>query len=188
MHRLRGGLTYANVMATIAVFLALGGVTWAAATLPKNSVGTAQQKKNAVTSAKVKDRSLGAADIKAGVVPAPTEAYTKVRDALPLIALGATFDPVITTPTLPAGSYTLSARATIVGGVSASLIVCTLSADTAQAITIAGGTNYSLAMTSTIVLAAPTTVSMYCSKGGSGVPQVAHATIVATKVGRIVSG
>lgn len=39
MHRIRGKLTYANVMATIAVFIALGGASYAAIKLPKNSVG-----------------------------------------------------------------------------------------------------------------------------------------------------
>jgi hypothetical protein len=72
---LRSHLTYANVMSTIAVFVVLGGGAYAAATLPKNSVGTAQLKKNAVTAAKVKDRSLLAKDFKAGQLAAgPTGA------------------------------------------------------------------------------------------------------------------
>ena len=53
MRRLRGRLTYANVMATIAVFIALGGVSYAALKLPKNSVGTKQIKNGAVTPPKV---------------------------------------------------------------------------------------------------------------------------------------
>ena len=67
--RIRSQLTYANVMATIAVFAALGGGAYAAATLPKNSVGAAQLTKNAVTSPKVKDGSLLAKDFKAGQLP-----------------------------------------------------------------------------------------------------------------------
>ncbi len=72
MSRIRPKLTYANVMATIAVFIALGGASYAAIKLPKNSVGSKQLKKNSVTGAKVKDRSLTGADINAsnlGVVP-----------------------------------------------------------------------------------------------------------------------
>ena len=46
-------LSYANVMSTIAVFLALGGVGWAATTLPANSVGTAQ----------IIDKSVGTNDL-----------------------------------------------------------------------------------------------------------------------------
>src|SRR5262245_5486261 len=51
--RVRSHLTYANVMSTIAVFIALGGVSYAAVKLPKNSVGPAQIKKNAVTITKI---------------------------------------------------------------------------------------------------------------------------------------
>ncbi len=50
---LRSKLTYANVMATIAVFVALGGGAYAAIKLPANSVGSKQIKKKAVTPAKV---------------------------------------------------------------------------------------------------------------------------------------
>jgi hypothetical protein len=69
MTRIRPSLTYANVMATIAVFLALGGGAYAVTQLPKNSVGTKQIKNNAVNSAKVKDHALLAKDFKAGQLP-----------------------------------------------------------------------------------------------------------------------
>ena len=77
MGSLRGKLTYANVMATIAVFVALGGASYAAVKLPTNSVGTKQLKKNAVNGAKVKDNSLTGSDIDEatlGVVPSATQA------------------------------------------------------------------------------------------------------------------
>jgi Collagen triple helix repeat (20 copies) len=51
--RLLNKLTYANVMATIALFIALGGVGYAATRLPKNSVGTKQIRRAAVTPAKL---------------------------------------------------------------------------------------------------------------------------------------
>jgi hypothetical protein len=51
---LRGKLTYANVMATLAVFMVLGGGAYAAVRLPKNSVGTRQLKNGAITLAKLK--------------------------------------------------------------------------------------------------------------------------------------
>jgi hypothetical protein len=60
----------ALVIACIALGVALGGTSYAAVTLPKNSVGTKQLKKNAVNSAKVKDRSLLRKDFKAGQIPA----------------------------------------------------------------------------------------------------------------------
>jgi hypothetical protein len=49
----RPQLNYANVIATIALFVALGGAAVAAG-LPKNSVGTNQIKRGAVTAAKIK--------------------------------------------------------------------------------------------------------------------------------------
>ena len=53
----------------IALFVALGGASYAAIKLPANSVGAAQIKKNAVDSNKVKDRSLLATDFKTGQLP-----------------------------------------------------------------------------------------------------------------------
>ena len=70
----------AMVVACLALVVALGGVSYAATVLPKNSVGTAQIQKKAVTASKlrknvvsapkVKDGSLLAADFKAGQLPA----------------------------------------------------------------------------------------------------------------------
>lgn len=69
MKKLKGQLTFSNVIACVALFVALGGAAFAATQLPKNSVGTKQLKKGAVTSVKVKDHSLQAADF-AGQLPA----------------------------------------------------------------------------------------------------------------------
>lgn len=51
-------LTYANVVASFALFIALGGVSYAAVKLPKNSVGNAQIKNGAVTSKKISKKTL----------------------------------------------------------------------------------------------------------------------------------
>lgn len=53
-------------MATLAVFIVLGGGAYAAKKLPKNSVGTKQLKKGAVTSAKVKKGAITSAKVKKG--------------------------------------------------------------------------------------------------------------------------
>jgi hypothetical protein len=53
----RRRLTYSNTMATIAVFVALGGAAVAAG-LPRNSVGTKQLKRRAVTAAKLAPKSV----------------------------------------------------------------------------------------------------------------------------------
>lgn len=70
MKRFRKHMTFANLIACLALFVALGGVSYAATQLPKNSVGSRQIKKNAVTGAKVKNGSLRAADFGAGQIPA----------------------------------------------------------------------------------------------------------------------
>jgi len=72
-------LSYSNVMATVAVFMAMGGGAYALS-IPKNSVGAKQLKRNAVhtskvkkgavTSSKVKDASLLAKDFKPGQLSA----------------------------------------------------------------------------------------------------------------------
>jgi hypothetical protein len=54
MKRFRGRLTYSNVIATLCLILLIGGGTaYAATQLPRNSVGSAQLKKGAVTPAKL---------------------------------------------------------------------------------------------------------------------------------------
>jgi hypothetical protein len=77
--RLRNRLTYANLMATIAVFIALGGTSYAVTQLDNNSVRSkhiqnGQVKrvdlgKNAVTSKKVRNHSLLAKDFRLGQLP-----------------------------------------------------------------------------------------------------------------------
>jgi hypothetical protein len=77
--KLRSRLTYANAMSTIAVFVALGGGAYAV-TVPRNSVGTKQLKANAVTGAKVKNRSLVLSDFKRGQVTLGTAARADDQD------------------------------------------------------------------------------------------------------------
>jgi hypothetical protein len=55
-------------MATIAVFIALGGASYAAFKLPKNSVGTKQLKKNAVTTKKIQKEAVTGAKVKKGTL------------------------------------------------------------------------------------------------------------------------
>ena len=58
----------ANLMSATALFVALSGSAYAVSSLPSNSVGSAQLKKNAVTSTKVKDGTLRAKDFASGVL------------------------------------------------------------------------------------------------------------------------
>jgi hypothetical protein len=70
---LRSKLSFANVTAVLALFVALGGTGYAAVTLPRNSVGATQiksravgsseLKSNAVTSRAIRSRSVALSDI-----------------------------------------------------------------------------------------------------------------------------
>jgi hypothetical protein len=93
--RLRPRLTYANVTATLALFVALGGGAYAATALPAYSVGSKQLKRNAVVTSKIKnnsisgakllDNSLAGADINESTlakVPSAAVADTATRAAL----------------------------------------------------------------------------------------------------------
>ena len=66
----RSRLSFANVMSIIAVFVALGGTSYAAIKIPRNSVGSAQIKAQGVASSDVKNGSLKKADFKASDLPA----------------------------------------------------------------------------------------------------------------------
>jgi hypothetical protein len=72
MKHLRGKLTYANVVATLALFAALAGGTAFAASkvLPKNSVGTKQLKNTAVTTPKIKNGAITGVKLAPGAVGA----------------------------------------------------------------------------------------------------------------------
>jgi hypothetical protein len=118
--RISERLTYANVMATIAVFLVLGGAT-AYAALGRNSVGSKQLKKNAVTAAKIKKNAITTAKIR-------NRAVTAAK--LDLSAL----------PTVP--SATTATNALTVNGQSQTKVFKSLSAGQtgAEVATIAGFT------------------------------------------------
>ncbi|HMO00750.1 MAG TPA: hypothetical protein PKD59_15160 [Miltoncostaeaceae bacterium] len=87
MHALLSRITYANVMATFAVFVALGGTAFAAAT-----IGTRDIQNGAVTAPKVRDGAVTAAKLANGAASAP-----KIRNG------------AVTAAKLAAGSVTAAA-------------------------------------------------------------------------------
>jgi hypothetical protein len=102
----------ALVVAVCALLVALGGTTYAVAAIPKHSVGAAQLKKGAVSSKAVKNSSLKAKDLKAGVLP-PSEVFLKTSssdatDVAAVIPIGP--DTVIATMALPAGTFFVQAH------------------------------------------------------------------------------
>jgi hypothetical protein len=99
-------ITPSNVLATAAIFIALGGTGYAATRLPANSVGARQLRhsavtrdkiaKNAVDSTRVRNGSLTGADIdlsSLGKVPSAAAADSAPISALQRVAVNGTNDP-----------------------------------------------------------------------------------------------
>jgi hypothetical protein len=119
-----------NTIALLALFLALGGTTYAAVSLPKNSVGTKQLKKNAVTNpkikanavtgAKVKNNSITGADIlESSLAKVPSAANAdNATHAAPTGAAGGALSGSYPNPGLADGSVTTSKIAAGAVGVS----------------------------------------------------------------------
>lgn len=61
-------LTFSNVVAVVALFIALGGVSYAMVSIPKNSVGSGQIQPKAVGSSELKNDSVGSAELQSGSV------------------------------------------------------------------------------------------------------------------------
>ncbi len=95
-------LTYANVVATLALFLALsGGVVWAAGkigakNLKANAVTAGKIKRNAVTNAKIRGNAVTGTKIKAGAVD-----FSKLAAGTNLVA-SASGGPIAANATAPA--------------------------------------------------------------------------------------
>jgi hypothetical protein len=73
--RIKKNVSYANVLSSIALFVALGGGAYALS-VPSNSVGSKQLKKNAVTSKKIKSNAVTSSKIKSGAITS-----SKVKDS-----------------------------------------------------------------------------------------------------------
>jgi hypothetical protein len=100
-------LTYANVMATIAVFVALGGTGYAASRIPRHSVGHAQLRTNAVTSLNVRNGTLRARDFKSSDLPRGPRGPRGPKGST-----GSTGSRGATGPTGPAGPTATAVAAT----------------------------------------------------------------------------
>ena len=176
----------------MALFVALGGASYAAIKIPKNSVGAAQIKKNAVTSTKVKDRSLLAKDFKAGQLPTgkkgnagsrgPSDGYVGNRNPTPLLDLTASFQTVTTSQQLPAGSYIAVARVNLISSFGgASGIVCWFGDDAVQSLSLGAGTQMPLTFASGFKLNEAGKITAQCQLA-SGSVSVVQSSVVATRV------
>lgn len=168
--RLPVQVSYANVTATLALFLALGGTSYAAVTLKRGSV----------TSREVKDGSLQAMDLAPGVItggpagPAgargargaegfpgakgdtgatgPSDVVLRHREAAVNFALPANSSVEAARFTLPAGKWAVTASVNLINGSNQSLFRCQLSFDgqvfgVNQASDVGGSAGYTQDMT-----------------------------------------
>ena len=151
---------YANVTATVALVVALGGTSYAAITLPANSVGSRQLKSravtnsdirgNAVTSSKVRNGALLARDFRVGQLPAgpkgdtgaqglkgdkgdtgPSDAFQISSNAISPPVLPAGLTVSLLTLPLPAGKYVLFAKLDMDATAGPVTVTCRLQAGSA---------------------------------------------------------
>ena len=122
----RPQLTYANVMATLALFVALGGSSYAVTRLPANSVGSAQVRDGSLHRADLardaRGGSGGARGPRGAQGPAgpagaigPSNAIVARRDPPTFAGTGAnTWTDVLTLQAVPPGDYWLSALTNVI--------------------------------------------------------------------------
>ena len=110
--------TASMVISLIALFVALGGASYAAVSLPNNSVGTAQIKNNAVNYKKIATHTIGLQRIDATKVQVRVSGTCKNSSAINTIAQGGKVTCQSTLPT----EFGASSDSTPVGTASATVI------------------------------------------------------------------
>ena len=102
-------IRYADVAATLALVITLGGTAYAVTALPKNSVGTPQLKAESVTTAKVHDKAITGQKLKPNVVTSDKVArhgITRADLAEGAVSTNQLADGSITTVKIGAGQIT----------------------------------------------------------------------------------
>src|SRR5829696_3008617 len=106
--KLRSHASFSNVVAVMALFVALGGTSYAA-----TKIGSKQIKNNSVRSVDIKNRTIKSKDIARGVIGATLQstAAQAVRDAGPSnVAASTSYTAVATLGGLEPGAYVLLAK------------------------------------------------------------------------------
>jgi hypothetical protein len=106
--RIRRYVTFSNVIALCALFVALGGTSYAV-----TRIGTKQIKNNSVRSVDIKNRTIKSKDIARGVIGSTLQstAAQVVRDVGPTsVGASQNYTPVATLTGLEPGTYVLLAK------------------------------------------------------------------------------
>ena len=108
MLRLRSFVTFSNVIALCALFVALGGTSYAVSRITSKQI-----KNNSIRSVDIKNRTIKSKDIARGVIGSTLQssAAQVVRDAGPTnVAASQSYTPVATLGGLEPGAYVLLAK------------------------------------------------------------------------------
>jgi hypothetical protein len=211
MGLLRRHLTYANVAASLALFLALGGAAYAATQLPKNSVGTNQIRKEAVTAGKIAKKTrqqlqgqrgpAGQAGPQGKTGKTGAKGATGARGAqgntgAPGVdgtgpAFEATAKPTIPTAigagtqvvglSLAPGQYATSANVVFVSAAGATVTCTLLNGGEASATVPTTGGSETLSMSGTRGLAGAGSATVLCTTTG-GTAELVSASVTAIQV------
>jgi hypothetical protein len=111
--RLRPRISYANVAASVALFVALGGTAAAVTTLPRDSVGSPQIQKDAVRSPEIAKDAVRSPEIAKDAVRSPEIANDAVR--APEIADGAVHSGEIADGSIRVGDISTGAQNALKG-------------------------------------------------------------------------
>jgi hypothetical protein len=207
----RRHLSYANVVASLALFLALGGAAFAATQLPRNSVGTGQLKPEAVTSGKIAKKTrnqlmgsrgpqgpqgktgpkgtTGAKGATGAKGDTGARGLTGADGAGPAFevfreaakAIGTSATPILT-QNLPAGSYVISADVALETPTAETEVLCTLSGGgEAFAGVLPGNHALTIPLSVTQTFTSAGTTTLSCLET-SGTAEVIYANLVATQV------
>lgn len=214
MHRIRGSLTYSNVMVTVLALLVLGGGTaYAAMHLGKESVGARQLKKGAVTPAKLSKGAATALTGPRGATGATgpqgpkgdngaagpsgiVRAFRKSNGIRPAATLGTSlFGTEVLSLAVPPGRYFVTADLGLSASNVADSATCRLinghggpeseGPDAEQALPVNSAEN--LSMSDLFVVRPGQEMNVECSRGQAGsIVQVRDITIVAVEVQQTV--
>ena len=206
MGYLRRHLTYANVVGSLALFLALGGAAFAATQLPRNSVGTGQLRAEAVTAGKIarkaraqlrgnrgpqgpqgpagktgKTGAKGATGARGATGAQGPKGEAGDGPAFEVFGTNKALPGQIVAQTLGAGSYVLSADVSLTNTSGAGAEVsCTISGGGEMKATIGNGESATVSVSIARTFSAAAAVAVSCT-GPSGVTAT-YANMIATQV------